>query len=53
MSFNSSIDTRLPTMPRTREAELLKELTLVYDAIRILQVELSDLKARVKVLDNK
>lgn len=46
-NFISAIDTKLPATPLLREVELqrlLEEFQLVYQAIQILQVNLSQLR---------
>lgn len=49
--FNSNIDTGLPNTPLVNDPVLREQLQLVYSAIQIIQIALSDLDARITALE--
>lgn len=50
-AVNSDIPLALPAFPQVQDRVLFTELMIVYDALRMLQQELSDAKARIAVLE--
>lgn len=51
MSITSDIPIKLPTFPLVADPDMARELLLIYDAVRLLQVEISTLKQRVLSLE--
>lgn len=52
MNIPSDIKIDLPVQPLTKNQELYQELSIVYTAIRTLQLELTQAKARITELEN-
>jgi hypothetical protein len=49
--INSDIDLKLPSFPSASNPELQQQLIQIYDAFRVLQLELSKAKSRITALE--